>query len=265
MFCLNSCKSTSICLIHIPINILGWMDGLQWMWWIGWVGWKSYGNHMTTMWGTCANCVQSMCKPCVHENHMRAVSWWSQIRNPKIKPGLPDEYQDMVIKECQLQGRYYLLQKCILHLHNLHVFHPIHPINPSHPSQDCANHVQTIWKPHKKPVGAMWKPHKKHCGGYGQACEKPYEKTMCKPCANHLENTWKPSGGHVQTMCKPCANHVHSTWNHVGAMWKPHANHVGEKPGGDMSDHVQTMWKPHENHGAMWKPHEKHCGGHGQA
>ena len=134
MFCLNSFKSTSICSVHIPINIPGWTDGLQWIWWIRWIGWKSYGNHMTTMWGTCANCVQSMCKPCVHENHMRTVSWWSQIRNPKIKPGLPNEYQDMVIKECQLQGGHYLLQKCILHLHNLHVFHPIHPINPSHPS-----------------------------------------------------------------------------------------------------------------------------------
>ena len=161
----------------------------------------------------------------------------------------------------------------------------------------CGNHIETMWGPCGNHIKTMWGT----CADHVQTMCKPFGnhmKTMSGPCGNHMKKCWghvqtmhNPDGNHmeilwggsvlvvpnpksqdqtrasrwiprhVQTMC----NHVHSTWNHVGAMWKPHANHVGEKPGGDMSDHVQTMWKPHENHGAMWKPHEKHCGGHGQA
>ena len=94
----------------------------------------------------------------------------------------------------------------------------------------------------------MWKPHKKHCGGYGQACEKPYEKTMCKPCANHLENTWKPGGGHVQTMCKPCAQHMKPCGGHVETTCKPCGGKTRWGHVRPCANHVETTWKP--------------CGGH---
>ena len=177
--------------------------------------WGTCANHMKTMWGQlqtmckpcakphenhvgamckpCANHVQTMCKPCEPcAIHLGAVSWWSQIPNPKTKPGLPDEiwlaYQHMVIKECHLQGGHYLLLKYIIHLQDLH--------------------VQTMWKPHENHVGDMCKPHENHVGTIAN-----HVQTMCK-------TTWKPCWGHVQTMCKPCANHVQT-------MCKPCAIHVG--------------------------------------
>ena len=181
MFLLKLMNPASICLVHVPINVLDgwdgmhWMDGMETMWkphenHVGpmWkphenhVGTcanhvqtmcKPFGNHMKTMWGTCGNhmktmwetcanhvqttwkpCgghVQTMCKPCA--NHVEttwkpcgeAVSCWSQIPNPKTKPGLPGEIwqacQHMVIKECRLQGEQYLLLKYIIHLQDLHV------------------------------------------------------------------------------------------------------------------------------------------------
>ena len=69
--------------------------------------WKPCWGHVKTMCKPCANHVQTMCKPCEPcAIHVGAVSWWSQIPNPKTKPGLPDEiwlaYQHMVIKECHL-------------------------------------------------------------------------------------------------------------------------------------------------------------------
>ena len=95
--------------------------------------WKPCGGHvqtiLKTMWGTCANHVQTMWKP--HENHVGR-----QCRGgPKSQISRPNQsfqvkFGWLAIKECNLQGGFYLLHSCILHLHDLHIFAKTH-VNPA--------------------------------------------------------------------------------------------------------------------------------------
>ena len=208
--------------------------------------WKPHENHVGPMWKPHENHVGDMCKPCAnhvqtiwkpHKNHVEttwkpcggSVSWWSQIPNPKTKPGLPDEIwlacQYMVIKECHLQGGHCLLHKCIF--------------SPAWFACFCLNSCKSCqyllssctwdgWMDAMDRIGWMgWKP----CGNHIE--------TMWGPCGNHIKTMWGTCADHVQTMCKPFGNHMKTMsgpcGNHMKTMW------------GTCANHAQSIWKPHEN------------------
>ena len=203
--------------------------------------WKPHENHVGPMWKPHENHVGDMCKPCAnhvqtiwkpHENHVEttwkpcggSVSCWSQIPNPKTKPGLPDEIwlacQYVVIKECHLQGGHCLLHKCTF--------------SPAWFACFCLNSCKSC---QYLLSSCTW-------DGWMDAMDRiDWMETTLKPCGAHVETTWKPCGGHVQTMGKPCANHLETRWKHVETTWKPCGGHV-QTMCKRCGSHVETTWKP---------------------
>ena len=157
MFCSNSCKSASICLVHIPINVLGWMEGWQ------------CANHVQTMCNPSANHVQSMCKPCANHvrsrhnpygNHMKIMWGGSVLVVPKPNQGF---HVETTWKPCE--GHVQTMWKP----HENHV-------------GTCANHMQTMWKPHENHVG-------RQCPG-GPKSQTPRPNQGFQMKFGWLSNTW---------------------------------------------------------------------------
>ena len=176
------------------------------------------------MWGTCASHVQTIWnvettwKPCGG-----SVSWWSQIPNPKTKPGLPDEIwlacQYVVIKECHLQGGHCLWHKCIF--------------SPAWFACFCLNSCKSCQYLLSSYTWDGWMDAMDRIGWMGW-----------KPCGNHIETMWGPCGNHIKTMWGTCADHVQT-------MCKPFGNHM-KTMSGPCGNHMKTMWgtcanQPHEN------------------
>ena len=123
MFLLKLMNPASICLVHVPINVLGWMgwDALD-----GWDGnhvettWKPCGAHVETTWKPCGD----MCKPCA--NHVQTI--WKPHENHVGDMWKPHE--NHVGDMCK---------PCANHMKTMW--------------GTCANHVQTMWKPHENHVG----------------------------------------------------------------------------------------------------------------
>ena len=139
--------SASICLVHIPINVLGsgmdgwiamggmdWMDGMETIW-------KPHDNHVGDMCKLCAIHVQTMCEPCAI--HME-TTWESYggsvlvVPNPKSQDqtrasrwnlaGLPRHgHQRMPLAGGTLFVFKNVFYTCIFSIPSIQSIHPIHP------------------------------------------------------------------------------------------------------------------------------------------